>query len=112
MSCDDILQKIMRLGLTLSPTSRTSYPFHSFFNRPISVHRQVAIKGEGMANPEVVCKSNFKNLYWTIKQQLVHHAVTGCNMQPGDLLGSGVWLIGYIYNGWTKEGIKEKAGMV
>jgi len=28
------------------------------------------------------------------------------------LLGSGVWLIGYIYNGWTKEGIKEKAGMV
>jgi len=42
-----------------------------------------------MANPEVVCKSNFKNLYWTIKQQLVHHAVTGCNMQPGDLLGSG-----------------------
>ena len=24
-----------------------------------------------------------------MKQQLVHHAVTGCNMQPGDLLGSG-----------------------
>ena len=24
-----------------------------------------------------------------MKQQLVHHSVTGCNMQPGDLLGSG-----------------------
>jgi len=24
-----------------------------------------------------------------MKQQLVHHSCTGCNMQPGDLLGSG-----------------------
>jgi len=24
-----------------------------------------------------------------MKQQLVHHTVTGCNMLPGDLLGSG-----------------------
>lgn len=39
--------------------------------------------------PATVCKSNFSNLYWNVKQQLVHHAVTGCNMQPGDLLGSG-----------------------
>lgn len=55
---------------------------------------QVGIQGDGMAEPAVVCRSNFKNLYWTVKQQLVHHAVTGCNMQPGDLLGSGMgeWL--------------------
>jgi len=36
-----------------------------------------------------IAKSNFKYLYWSMKQQLVHHSVTGCNMQPGDLLGSG-----------------------
>ena len=24
-----------------------------------------------------------------MKQQLVHHTITGCNLQPGDLLGSG-----------------------
>ena len=42
-----------------------------------------------MSKPEVVSKSNFKNLYWNVKQQLVHHSVTGCNMSPGDLLGSG-----------------------
>eukprot|EP00121_Abeoforma_whisleri_P014438 Awhi_evm1s13314 len=24
-----------------------------------------------------------------MKQQLAHHSVSGCNMQPGDLLGSG-----------------------
>lgn len=28
-------------------------------------------------------------MYWNVKQQLVHHSVTGCNMRPGDLLGSG-----------------------
>lgn len=28
-------------------------------------------------------------MYWTMKQQLAHHAVTGCNMRPGDLLASG-----------------------
>jgi len=24
-----------------------------------------------------------------MKQQLVHHSITGCNMRPGDLLASG-----------------------
>ena len=54
---------------------------------------EVAIANEAEmgvgAAPGTVCKSNFANLYWNVKQQLVHHAVTGCNMQPGDLLGSG-----------------------
>jgi len=37
----------------------------------------------------VIAQSNFKNMYWTMKQQLVHHTVTGCNVRPGDLLASG-----------------------
>ena len=28
-------------------------------------------------------------MYWTMKQQLAHHTVTGCNINPGDLMGSG-----------------------
>lgn len=39
--------------------------------------------------PSVVCRSNMKNLYWTVAQQVAHHSVTGCNMRPGDLLASG-----------------------
>ncbi len=27
--------------------------------------------------------------YWTFAQLLTHHTVNGCNLQPGDLLGSG-----------------------
>jgi len=36
-----------------------------------------------------VSRSNFRYMYWTMKQQLVHHSITGCNMNPGDLLASG-----------------------
>lgn len=27
--------------------------------------------------------------YWTLTQQLAHHTVNGCNLQPGDLMGTG-----------------------
>jgi fumarylacetoacetase len=39
-----------------------------------------ADEGEAVS---VVCRTNFKHLYWSIKQQLVHHTVTGCNLNPG-----------------------------
>ena len=50
---------------------------------------EVAITPPGGENATVVSRSNYKNMYWTCTQQLVHHAVTGCDMQPGDLLASG-----------------------
>ena len=43
----------------------------------------------GSSSAKTVVRSNFKYLYWSMKQQLVHHAINGCNMRPGDLLGSG-----------------------
>ncbi|XP_015177082.1 PREDICTED: fumarylacetoacetase [Polistes dominula] len=36
-----------------------------------------------------ICRSNYKYLYWTPRQQLAHHTVTGCNINPGDLMASG-----------------------
>ena len=53
------------------------------------INLKVQIEGEGMLVPETVTTSNFKHLYWSARQQLVHHSITGCNMRPGDLLGSG-----------------------
>jgi fumarylacetoacetase len=37
----------------------------------------------------LICTSNFKNLYWNMSQQLAHHTVNGCNIRGGDLMGSG-----------------------
>jgi fumarylacetoacetase len=42
-----------------------------------------------MKAPHIITRTNFQNLYWSISQQLAHHTVSGCNLQPGDLLASG-----------------------
>jgi fumarylacetoacetase len=34
-------------------------------------------------------RGNFASCYWTPAQIVAHHASGGCNLQPGDLLGSG-----------------------
>ncbi|CAH4030192.1 fumarylacetoacetase [Pieris brassicae] len=36
-----------------------------------------------------ISRSNYRYLYWTVKQQLAQQTITGCNLNPGDLLGSG-----------------------
>lgn len=41
------------------------------------------------AEEQTICKSNFKYLYWNMVQQLAHHTVNGCNINIGDLYGSG-----------------------
>jgi len=33
--------------------------------------------------------SSFRHSYWTVAQMVAHHTVNGCNLQPGDMLGSG-----------------------
>jgi fumarylacetoacetase len=30
-----------------------------------------------------------QNLYWTIFQMLTHHTSNGCNLRPGDMMGTG-----------------------
>ena len=37
----------------------------------------------------VISISNFKNMYWTVAQQIAHHTVNGCNLNVGDVLASG-----------------------
>lgn len=37
----------------------------------------------------VITRTNFKYMYWSSVQQLVHHTSSGCAMNVGDLLGSG-----------------------
>ncbi len=34
-------------------------------------------------------QSNFTDAYWTLAQLVTHHTVNGCNLRPGDVLGTG-----------------------
>jgi fumarylacetoacetase len=36
-----------------------------------------------------VARSNLRHLYWTPAQMIAQHTSTGCNLRPGDLLGTG-----------------------
>jgi len=53
------------------------------------IRLEVTLQGEQMDQPQRVCTSNFRHLYWNLCQQLAHHTVNGCNLRPGDLLASG-----------------------
>jgi fumarylacetoacetase len=44
---------------------------------------------EAKHEPARLSLSNTNNLYWTFAQMVAHHSVGGCNLNPGDLFGSG-----------------------
>lgn len=39
--------------------------------------------------PWKVSHGNYREMYWTVSQMIAHHTSNGCNLQAGDLLGSG-----------------------
>lgn len=54
---------------------------------------EVLIQTANMRNKGIPAQrlslSNFRHSYWTVSQLIAHHTVNGCNLRPGDLLGSG-----------------------
>jgi len=59
----------------------------------IDVSLQVLIETQAMRSaglpPERLSQSSYRDAYWTMAQMVAHHTVNGCNLQAGDLLGSG-----------------------
>ncbi|PIE09736.1 MAG: fumarylacetoacetase [Rhodobacterales bacterium] len=53
------------------------------------IELQVLMQPESAAQASVVATTNASRLYYSAAQQLTHHAVGGCGMNAGDLLGSG-----------------------
>ncbi len=39
--------------------------------------------------PARLSRCTFQDAYWTVAQMVAHQSSNGCNLQPGDLLGSG-----------------------
>jgi fumarylacetoacetase len=46
------------------------------------------MRSDGDAS-SLLSRTSFRHAYWTVAQMIAHHSVNGCNLQPGDLLGSG-----------------------
>jgi fumarylacetoacetase len=52
------------------------------------IRLDVFIQPDGQPEQRV-CHSNYKYMYWNLVQQLAHQTVNGCNINPGDMYGSG-----------------------
>ena len=103
-------------GTTISPwivTLESLTPYRTAFSRPegdpaplpyldapsvrscggFDIDLEVLIETAQMrtegAAAERLSRSNFRHSYWTLSQLVTHHTVNGCNLQGGDLLGSG-----------------------
>jgi len=71
-----------------------SYLSSPFTDRDgIDLHLEVSLQSKRMReagmDPFVVSRSNLKDLYWTLRQLVTHHASNGCNLRTGDLLATG-----------------------
>jgi len=101
---------------TLSPwvvTMEALAPFRRPFSRPegdpqplpyldsrqnreagaVEVELEVWIQTEAMRRAghagDLLSSSSLADAYWTVAQLVAHHTVNGCNLNPGDLLGTG-----------------------
>jgi fumarylacetoacetase len=59
------------------------------FDIGLQVWIQTAAMGVAGDSPVRLSESNFRHAYWTVAQMIAHHTVNGCNLRPGDLLGTG-----------------------
>jgi fumarylacetoacetase len=55
----------------------------------LEVWLQTARMREAGHAGERLMRSNYRDAYWTVAQMVAHHTVGGCNLQDGDLFGSG-----------------------
>lgn len=57
-------------------------------DKNFDINLEVSITPE-QGTETVICRSNYKFMYWNMCQQLAHHTVNGCNVEVGDMYASG-----------------------
>jgi fumarylacetoacetase len=59
----------------------------------LDIQLRIGLRSEGMraaqSDTHWVCQTSYRHAYWTMAQMVAHHTVSGCNLQSGDLLGTG-----------------------
>jgi len=62
---------------------------HGAFDVDLEVFLSTRAMRDAGLPPQRLSQSNMSDAYWSVSQMVAHHTVNGCNLQPGDLLGSG-----------------------
>jgi fumarylacetoacetase len=55
----------------------------------LAVQIEMHLRSPKMKSPARLSCGNFRDSYWTVAQVVAHQSSNGCNLRPGDLLGSG-----------------------
>jgi len=69
------------------PYLRTPEPWN--YDIALLVELQTQKMRESGVQAEIISRSNFKYMYWSMAQQLAHATVNGTAVRPGDLYASG-----------------------
>ncbi len=54
----------------------------------VDINLEASIRTPGGVE-KIISNTNFKYMYWSMRQQLAHHTVNGCNIRVGDMYASG-----------------------
>jgi len=57
-------------------------------NKSFDINLEAYLQPDG-GDENMLCRSNFRFMYWNMAQQLAHHTVNGCNINTGDVMASG-----------------------
>jgi fumarylacetoacetase len=77
----------------LVPASVQDLPPHDYLKerrrQTYDMALEASLQTASLSEPQRLCASNFRHLYWTVAQMIAHHTVGGCNLRTGDLLATG-----------------------
>ena len=62
---------------------------HGAYSLQLEVHLLTQSMRDAGDAPHRLSRGPADSLYWTAAQMIAHHASNGCNLSPGDLLGTG-----------------------
>lgn len=85
----DALEPFRAAGL--EPGNRDSllpYLREKHAENAFEIPLEVEVTNKG-GQPTLISRSNARNLLYSFPQMVAHHTITGCNLNTGDLLGSG-----------------------
>lgn len=57
--------------------------------RALDIELEILLQTERMHEPQTICRTNVRELYWSVGQQLAHASSNGTELEPGDLYASG-----------------------
>jgi fumarylacetoacetase len=74
-------------------TPEREYELFPYLSEPgpmlYDIELEITMQPQGAARDTTISRTNYKNMYYSPAQQVTHHAIGGCAMNTGDLLGSG-----------------------